>query len=156
MAEAPTYQIVLIPKLTEEDSHVKTLAEKFRAFRLHSLQVAPDAFASTYEAESQRGLEQSIARLTNHKAAQFIALRSAARLDGVSEIELLLDCEWVGMVVLLGPEEGDEFSIPSANIDPFAQMTASAPSYYSTRLFVSPKSISRLQDTYVSFREYRH
>ncbi|KAK5168013.1 uncharacterized protein LTR77_006580 [Saxophila tyrrhenica] len=140
MAEHPTYQVVLIPRLSENDSSLNALAQKFREFRLHSLQAAPDAFASTYEAESERGLEHSVARLVNPKAAH--------------TVQLLLECEWVGMVVLLGPEEGDEFSIPSANIDPFKQMTATAPSYWSTRLFESssdPKDIHfHINGTFVS------
>ncbi|KAK3056179.1 hypothetical protein LTR09_002685 [Extremus antarcticus] len=143
MAKGSTYRIVLIPKLTENDSNIEALAEKFRAFRLHSLQAAPDAFASTYEVESQRGLDHTIGRLINQKAAQFVALRSTGLdeddTETLKDVDLLLGCEWVGMAVLLGPEEGDELSIPSANLDPFVQMTAGADTAYynSTRLFES-------------------
>lgn len=142
MAKNSPYQIVLIPKLTRDDSNIEALAEKYRVFRLHSLQAAPDAFASTYEAESQRGLDHTIGRLINQKAAQFVALQTGLDTDATeawNDVDLLLKYEWVGMAVLLGPEEGDELSIPSANLDPFVQMTAGADaSYYnSTRLFES-------------------
>jgi ribosomal protein S18 acetylase RimI-like enzyme len=127
--DAESYHVVRAPKLTEQDLNINALAEKFREFRLRSLKNAPDAFASTYEVESQRGLDQSIGRLVSPKATHFVVLRSSRKAipsEGDAEIlSHLLEDYWAGMVVLLGPEEGNEFSVPSANIDPFGRMTAS-------------------------------
>lgn len=121
MTANATYQIVLIPKLTEAHEHITGLAEKFRAFRLGALLKSPDAFASTYEVENQRGLDHSIQRLISPKAAQYVALRRATkhetpRSEGEA-IERLLKDDWVGLNVLLGPEEGDELSGPSASLE---------------------------------------
>ncbi|KAK3708869.1 hypothetical protein LTR37_011199 [Vermiconidia calcicola] len=133
MAERPTFRIVTIPKIRETDIKMTALAHKFQDFRLHCLREAPDSFASTYEVESQRGLEHSVQRLINPKAAQFVALRdpdpetaSAARSE---DLDRLLNCEWAGINVLLGPEEGSDLPAPSAHLDrfprgdPFQQMT---------------------------------
>lgn len=121
MTGKATYHIVLVPKLSETHKDISGLAKKFREFRLGALTKSPDAFASTYEVESQRGLDQSIQRLISPKAAQFVALRSAIPHDTpqseTEAIERLLDDEWVGLNVLLGPEEGDELSGPSANLE---------------------------------------
>jgi ribosomal protein S18 acetylase RimI-like enzyme len=138
MANTPTYRVVLVPQLTENDSDINSFAQKYREFRLRALKEAPDAFASTYEDEIQRGLEQSVQRLTNPKAAHFIALRATEQHESTEgrdgDVQCLLHDQWVGAVVLLGPEEGDEFSVPSANIDPFKQMTGTA-AMNSYRLF---------------------
>ena len=129
MTGDPTYYIVLVPKLTGNDSNIDALAQKFRTFRLSALTKSAAAFASTYEMEIQRGLDQSVERLLAPKAAHFIALRRADETAGPAQeddvMKWLLNDEWVGMNVLLGPEDGDELSVPAANLDPFRRMTAS-------------------------------
>ncbi len=122
------YRVVKLPKLTEKDDKITELAEKFREFRLRALKTAPNAFASTYEVESQRGLDQSIERLVNPKAAQFVALGNMLSEEDGMEPDVvgnLLNRHWAGMIALLGPEEGNEFARPTANMDPFKQMTSS-------------------------------
>lgn len=88
------------------------LVAKFRALRLRALQVAPGAFASTYESESQRRLDQTFDRLRNPKARQFVATEDD-RLDasnstspaGNDVIKGICRSDWVGMIVLIGPME---------------------------------------------------
>lgn len=133
MAKTQTYEIVTIPPLQKEpepEPNLLKLAEKLYNLRMNALQNSADAFASSYAAESQDGIARSISRLTNSKAVQFVALRNAISTTGSSgngdDIDKLLSGEWVGLNVLLGPEEGSELSVPSANLDPFRRMTARA------------------------------
>ena len=110
------------------DSELTTIANKFREIRLKSLQIAPEAFASTYEGESRRGLEHTLERLRNPKATHFIALKESNQRHPSSErgsdIERLLDQEWLGLIVLLGPVEDTSESV-STEKDPFLNMAGS-------------------------------
>ena len=130
-----TFEIVILPKLrSEPESEPKLLklAEKFQDLRLNALRNAADAFASKYETESQDGIARAIHRLTSPKAVQFVAIKKTHNTDKTTddgdELERILSSEWVGLNVLLGPEEGTELSVPSANLDPFPRMTAAAAS----------------------------
>ena len=140
MSENRTYQVVTVPRLNGTDPKLQELAGKFRELRLKSLQVAADAFASSYESEIQRGLDQTVQRLLNPKAVHFLALsKNGSRvksLDDGDDVDRILRSDWVGMIVLLGPEEGSELSVPSANLDPFPRMTAKSTAEY--RLFDDP------------------
>lgn len=113
MKSPPAITIVKLPKpplAVEDDADWTGLAQKFRGLRLRSLETSPEAFASTYEAESQRGLDQTFDRLRNRNARQFIAVEN---IDGDREcspdfwdVFAICQREWVGMIVLVGPMEG--------------------------------------------------
>lgn len=122
MESHPTISGVELPKPPlghEGDARWTKLAEKFRALRLQSLKIAPAAFASTYEAESQRGLDQTFDRLSNQKARQFVAVEndsSGRDIElGEEDVDDLCEREWVGMLVLLGPMQ----DAVTAKSDPF-------------------------------------
>ena len=104
------FSVVQLPKPTREATDGAVwigLAESFRTLRLRSLERAPEAFASTYETKAQRGLEQTLDRLSNPKARQFIAVEDDGAVKGTISDGCPLDglCKkrWVGMIVLLGP-----------------------------------------------------
>ena len=129
LGDIPSYRIVTIPKFdgdaTTNDQQL-ALAHKFRDFRLFALKTSPGAFASTYEEESRRGLDHTLERLMSIKATQFVALAVDGTLedDAVCEADMsdLLQRDWLGTVVLMGPNEGSK--IISANADPVDQMAA--------------------------------
>lgn len=128
MANLRSFSIIELPKPppgAEGSSHWVRLAERFRSLRLRSLQIAPEAFASTYEAERQRGLDQTFDRLKNPRARQFIALQHGQTSErfsaGQLDIDDLCGREWVGMIVLLGPMEG----AASAKEDPMEKLSGS-------------------------------
>jgi ribosomal protein S18 acetylase RimI-like enzyme len=147
MAETQqTFEIVVLPKLRSEpepEPKLLKLAEKFQDLRLKALRNAADAFASKYETESQDGIARAIHRLSNPKAIQFVALKKAQdthdATDDEEEMERILASDWVGLNVLLGPEEGTELSVPSANLDPFPQMTAAVASPRLSSLIHRPR-----------------
>ena len=130
MATSPTYKIVVLPNLRHEpepEPNLLRLAEKFFELRMKALQKSADAFASKYETEVKDGPARSLSRLTNAKAVHFVAMKTPGGINAdtdVNSIESILASDWVGFNVLLGPEEGSELSVPSANLDPFPRMTA--------------------------------
>ena len=122
-----TYRIVTIPKLDEIITEHKqiTLAHKFREFRLLALKTAPGAFASSYEDEAKRDLDHTFKRLRHAKATQFVALASTESTPDISnvrkaDVEELLKRDWLGFIVLIGPEEG--LDTVSAKADPLSQI----------------------------------
>jgi GNAT superfamily N-acetyltransferase len=126
-----SYRIVTIPKFAGDDTVSNTplsLARKFRDFRLLALKTSPGAFASTYEDESQRSIDHTFERLRNTKATHFVAVAVAVAdaLDDDLACEAntndLLQLDWLGTVVLMGPNH-DSRSI-SAKANPFAQMAS--------------------------------
>lgn len=132
MAESPTFRIITLPSLqngAESEAKSTALAEKFRELRLRSLKLAPDAFASKYEDESKRSLDHTLDRLSNPKATHFIAESKSASgsssIERHDDIESILEGEWLGVIVLLGPQE-DNHADPYPKRDPFHRMTAAA------------------------------
>lgn len=129
-----SHRIVTIPKPTVEttqDYQLLALAQKFRQFRLLALRDSPGAFASTYEEEAGRGLDQTFDRLKNTKSTQFVALEAEttghvrqADLTGEASFDDLLQTGWLGFIVLIGPQDGER-SI-SAKSDPFDQIAKAA------------------------------
>lgn len=123
-----TYRIVKIPSLdgrTTEQEQL-ALAHKFREFRLFALKTAPGAYASTYDVEVQRGIDQTFERLRNAKAAQFVALASEKPTTSTAHVcegkmSEMLKNDWLGFIVLLGPEAS--LGSVSAAKNPYSQIT---------------------------------
>jgi len=121
-----SYRIVTIPKFARDETNNPplALARRFRDFRLLALKTSPGAFASTYENESQRSIDHTLEHLRNTKATHLVALAAedALNYDVVCEADtdVLFQYDWLGTVVLIGPNEGSK-SI-SANAEPLGQM----------------------------------
>lgn len=145
MATHRTTTVVELPKppsAAEDDADWTELAQKFRNLRLRSLKTSPEAFASTYEAESQRGLGQTFDRLRNSKARQFVAVENDDGNQDCSpdaqEIVSICNCEWIGMIVLIGPMEGSF----SAEADPIKSAVRGCGNDTSTPTEVSKSTTS--------------
>ncbi|KAF2722669.1 hypothetical protein K431DRAFT_283807 [Polychaeton citri CBS 116435] len=139
------YRIFTLPKLQpagSQDWSLKYLAEKYRKFRLHALKTSPEAFASTADSPTELDIQCTIQRLSNPKAVQYIAAEgeilkiAGSSPEGIRES--LSHAEWLGLIVLLGPEESAVTGPPSAKTDPFAQMTVQPTDSVKTSTFVSP------------------
>ena len=117
-SRAEAFDIIRLPRMSPDthDADDIALAESFRTLRLLALRTDPDAFASSYDIEIKRGLDQTLTRLSNPKAANLIA---ALHQDSTSHIPSL---QWAGMIALLGPED-DFANGVSAKSDPMGQMT---------------------------------
>ena len=131
MTEQITFSVITLPIIRngeEKNTNSIALAEKFRELRLRSLQKAPDAFARKYEDEIQCGLDHSLSRLSNAKAVHFVGLKrpdsSSSLMKDPQANEAMLNGEWLGLIVLLGPQDDSEHSDLYPNKDPFQRMTA--------------------------------
>ncbi|KAK0272697.1 hypothetical protein LTR35_012663 [Friedmanniomyces endolithicus] len=128
----PTVDVRRLPRLPKgpgEDPSAITLATKYRDLRLHALHTSPEAFASSFEIESQWGLGRTVARLSNPQAAHFIATLADRDTSGTSnnnDETALQSQQWVGFIALLGPtlSKSESSAKVSAAHDPFAQMQA--------------------------------
>ncbi|KAK6443253.1 60S ribosomal protein L10A [Oleoguttula sp. CCFEE 5521] len=123
------FRLVTIPILSNlgvREAPGTRLAEKSRGFRLLALKSSPKAFASTYEEESKRSIEQTYERLTNSKAVHFVALKcddeSTEQRNPVVGLDELARNEWEGFIVLLGPQDSSDGGV-SASVNPFHLMT---------------------------------
>ncbi|KAK4543678.1 hypothetical protein LTR36_005323 [Oleoguttula mirabilis] len=145
----PAFTIRALPKLPvcpESDSYAIALAHKFRDIRLQSLKFAPEAFASSYEIESQRGIDHTLQRLSNPKADVIVAISSGSAVGGghanVDELQQLLQADWVGFTGLLGPETEQTLSVVSAKRDPWAKVTAATSTDTATGATAAPVTMS--------------
>ncbi|KAJ4296610.1 hypothetical protein N0V90_006657 [Kalmusia sp. IMI 367209] len=96
----------LLPKSHPDPSTWTSLFAKQKALRLHSLLTSPESFSSTYERESAFADADWEARLRNASASTFVATNRTAKhaaAPGVLDAEALLEGEWVGSAVLVGP-----------------------------------------------------
>lgn len=123
-------RIVLLPHVSPDgtgDAELEKISiNQLRDFRLASLQADPDAFGSSYAVESQKPFSFWRSRLSGSKATHFVAVRGAD--------------DWIGMIVLLGPQDMDPTEVVSAKGSPWPMFTSSRASQETTS--------STVQDTW--------
>ncbi|EPE36334.1 Acyl-CoA N-acyltransferases (Nat) [Glarea lozoyensis ATCC 20868] len=64
-----------IIKIARDDATVRSYVERYKAFRLLSLQTAPDMFGSTYEREIAFSEDTWLGRLSSPMATTFLAIQ---------------------------------------------------------------------------------
>ncbi|KAI9754651.1 MAG: hypothetical protein M4579_004614 [Chaenotheca gracillima] len=114
-SDRPAYNIIQIPQThsMEDPNLLSELTSRYKGFRLQSLQLAPEAFASTYERESQFPVETWNNRLLNPQANTFVAkLTDRGVCDG-----------WLATITMLGPMSGQQGAI-SANTSPWTSLAS--------------------------------
>ncbi|KAJ9627863.1 hypothetical protein H2203_003081 [Taxawa tesnikishii (nom. ined.)] len=114
-------RIPLVPQSTMGSTAEERLIRRSREFRLYALQTTPEAFASSYDEESQRDLDYFRSRLSNPKATTFVALKDTKQ----TSLDVLEECsraEWLGVVVLLGPHIAETVTAVSASTNPWLKM----------------------------------
>ncbi|KAK5691134.1 hypothetical protein LTR97_011786 [Elasticomyces elasticus] len=135
---SPTISIMRLPRVTDErDSFTIDLATKHQDLRLHALQTEPSSFASSYQEESQWGLDRTIAKLNNPQTVHWVAVRTVdiTARSSSDNSSLLKSAPWVGFITLLGPVPSDQHSGKmSARTDPLVQMQISGMSSGFTRV----------------------
>lgn len=121
------FEILTLPKdieMSPKNEIAKTLAGKCRDMRLEGLKTSPGAFASSYDEEAQRGLGFTMQRLSNPRAAHFVALASEDTTKGHNSHEgdlcALTTRDWIGSLVLMGPHTDAAGISPKS--DPFPTM----------------------------------
>ncbi|KAK5675444.1 hypothetical protein LTS10_011886 [Elasticomyces elasticus] len=136
---SPTISIMRLPRVIDErDSFTIDLATKHRDLRLHALRTEPTSFASSYQEESQWGLDRTIAKLNNPQTVHWVAVRTVEMTAESSsdDSSLLLAAPWVGFIALLGPVPSDTQGSGkiSEKTDPLVQMQISGMSSGFTRV----------------------
>ncbi|KAJ5682397.1 hypothetical protein N7462_005562 [Penicillium macrosclerotiorum] len=113
----PSGHTILVPNQFLSLPQEQQIVERYRKFRLYSLQVDPQAFSSTYDDESQFPYDTWLSRIQNPAGKTFVSLGGLSTeaeeisksnnpdsLDGTkSSLGELLSREWVGIVTLIGP-----------------------------------------------------
>ncbi|KAL1954245.1 hypothetical protein VTO42DRAFT_1478 [Malbranchea cinnamomea] len=104
-------EVVLVPQGSVSQPTLEKLCKRFRAARLRALREYPSAFSSTYETESLFEDEVWLKRLQNPDSKTFVAICPFPSLDidestgNNDDTELkLIENEWIGMIVVLGPK----------------------------------------------------
>src|ERR1700761_972213 len=107
MASTSVFTVVTIRKEINDDTILKKYIDKYRELRLQSLKSDPDAFSSTFEDESTQSSEFWTGRMLVPRARHFVAVRWNNTSDIAptsDDPHAVLEAEWVGMLVLLGPK----------------------------------------------------
>jgi ribosomal protein S18 acetylase RimI-like enzyme len=104
---SPIFGVVVVPSSCNDEVLWQRLMQKYKAFRLQSLQESPEAFASTYEREVEFGDEVWAGRLANPQATMLVALPTSLAASDTKAtskvVETLVDEEWMAMTVLIQP-----------------------------------------------------
>ncbi|KAH6677840.1 hypothetical protein F5X68DRAFT_245578 [Plectosphaerella plurivora] len=94
-----------IPRTLASPKDFDTLVEKYKSFRLLSLQLSPESFGSTYAREAAFTPEAWTSRITNLLATTIVAVSDPPEPARTKEAEPLLSHEWLASLTLIGPLE---------------------------------------------------
>ncbi|OCK86469.1 hypothetical protein K432DRAFT_376782 [Lepidopterella palustris CBS 459.81] len=107
--------VTLLPKICDNQGIWESLVSQQKEFRLASLKVAPEAFSSKYERESQ--FERSVweSRLKNPMAFTFVAIATEDTSPSTAELRLseVVRLPWAGMLVLVAVMDEATTGAPS-------------------------------------------
>lgn len=94
------------------------LIAKVRAFRLESLQTAPNSFASSYDEEVEMPIERTTQRLCMPQSTHYVAFT----LDPTSTNKHLSEEDWIGSLATQGPEIETPTDRAVLVLDPWASV----------------------------------
>ena len=99
------YEICTLPRAPVGPPQWFKLREKLKEFRLNSLKVNPEAFASTYADEVKFDDDVWEKRLTNPLAISLCAIQAASDGSRTDNLSTLIENDWLGAMVVIGPKE---------------------------------------------------
>jgi ribosomal protein S18 acetylase RimI-like enzyme len=106
MALRSRFTIVTMPTHYKDDAFLQRSVDKYRELRLRSLKSDPASFSSTFASESGRPVNFWTNRMLGPGARHLLAVELSNHSSAPSvanEPQAVLESEWVGMLVLLGP-----------------------------------------------------
>lgn len=130
--------ILLLPRsFPGQDAESETVL-RLREFRLESLQLSPEALASSYESESQFTEDVWQQRLENPRARHLVAVRGNA--GDLHTNTCLASKTWVGMIVVLHRSSTEDVEPARSPWEPAPSqtITPSSTSYHLNGFFVHP------------------
>lgn len=115
MALKSRFTIVTMPTHYKDDVLLQRSVDKYRELRLRSLKSDPESFSSTFANESGRPVNFWTNRMLRPGARHLLAVELSNYSSAPSvadEPQAVLDSEWVGMLVLVGPNPVASNDIP--------------------------------------------
>ena len=113
----PAFDLRILPVEWSDKDQLKDMANALRRLRLDALQLAPDAYASTYEKEVLFSEDLWLQRLQNSQARHVVA--SEKREGGGKEVDQASRLEqfgqWIGLVVVM-EKHGSERSSAAVSL----------------------------------------
>lgn len=103
-----TMRVLSLPKTLDSADDFDGLIERYKAYRLLSLQLSPHAFGSSYDREVVFPRDTWVGRLSSPLSTNIIAV--AGQPDSCeenAETALLFHEEWLGSLLLRGPLDKD-------------------------------------------------
>lgn len=102
-------RVLSLPKSLPSDDDFSQLVERYKAFRLLSLQLSPTAFGSTYEREVAFTTDTWVARLQGPLSTNIVAVTGPSVADASTNgvTSSLFDEEWQASLFLRGPFDRD-------------------------------------------------
>jgi GNAT superfamily N-acetyltransferase len=97
-----TNKVISLPKFLPDPSQWDQLVQKFKSYRLQSLQLSPEAFSSTYAREVEFSNEIWESRLENASALSTIVVSDPSP-GSADDLSLILNSPWLASLVLSGP-----------------------------------------------------
>lgn len=149
------YKIYTIPRSLDDPSQRSKIWKKMKAFRLNSLQLDPEAFASTYADEVRFADEVWDKRMANPLALHFVAVEAPSEEENapvVDDIAAMIERDWLGMLVVIGPKEDgtaglhasrspwESVNSKASDDDGVAEGANPLPVYQLNGVFVMPKA----------------
>ncbi|XPS75442.1 hypothetical protein M3J07_007520 [Ascochyta lentis] len=113
------YTTIRLPKETD-DASLNALATKFRAFKLHALEVAPEAFSAELDVESRLPPSTWLRRITEPSTTILICVATEAdtskepSTSGSNQLRILLDGEWTRTFTVIGPVSRKDYIWPES------------------------------------------
>jgi GNAT superfamily N-acetyltransferase len=95
-------KVLSLPKSLTDSTQWDQLVQKFKSYRLQSLQLSPEAFSSTYAREVEFPDEIWESRLKNESALSTIVV-SDPNPGSADDLSLILNSPWLASLVLSGP-----------------------------------------------------
>ena len=130
--------VILLPHAYPDQKAESETSLRLRDFRLESLRLAPEAFASSYERENQFAEDVWRQRLENPRAQHIVAVPGTA--GHYDTDKGLASKPWKGMIVVLhrsNTADVEPATSPWETASPQTSMT-SATSYHLNAFFVHP------------------
>jgi ribosomal protein S18 acetylase RimI-like enzyme len=106
MASRSRFSIVTMPTHYQDDALLQRSVDKYKELRLQSLKSDPESFSSTFADESRQPVNFWTDRMLRPGARHLLAVELSNYSSApsvIDEPQTVLESEWVGMLVLLGP-----------------------------------------------------
>lgn len=104
--------VIILPKSLSSTEKSELLVNRYKRFRLLSLQLSPEAFGSTYATEAAFPLKIWESRVSNPLATNLIAVatESSPRRLEAPGTDLILEKDWLASLTLVGPFNEEDAS----------------------------------------------